>query len=642
MSDKSTNDLNPKDKNVNDKLDVESIGKHNVKKVPRLGKHGSDLNTDEMEDEKLDQDKRVGKRKRTDENPRCVRKRRGPSCPQKINKMSNQALSSMKIQSSLPNIWKVKLVDTNGTNQGPEAMETETEDINGRLLKLIKEKEELCRKNGELEKELAHSNLLYSAMHKKVLQAEESLVSCREKLIEVLRYNAVMERKLREEKLVRDNRLIGRIAQRQNSVGTHVDVWVNGGKFKDLEVERQRLKDEMEGLVQKKKELSQSKKKLRKQAGASPTIPPYPSRDGQFAEPRAVESVFLMGEKHFSVQAEVYSLQAQNIKRKQSDFEQSSKELKLAKHRHVKFIKMMNSEKKSLYQGKLLNNRYLCSALIGRGGFSEVWKGYDLESHRYVACKIHALNDKWSDQKKENFTRHATREAQIQKGLCHPRIVQLYDVFGIDRNTFCTVLELCEGMDLDEYLKANAPLTEREARSIITQLFEGLMYLTQQKQPIIHYDLKPGNILHIAGEIKITDFGLSKILQKDQFEMELTSQGAGTYWYLPPECFLRSQDPPMIGTGVDVWSGGCILFEMLYGQRPFWHNMSQEKIMREGTLLNSQKVDFPVTPKISDEAKDLIQKCLARNHKDRPDPLTILDTHPFFSKLRPTRTYTSL
>jgi len=445
-----------------------------------------------------------------------------------------------------------------------------------------------------------------------------------------------MHRKLREEKLESDNRLIGRIVQRQSSVGTHVDVWENGEKFKDLQVERQRQKEEMEGLVQKKKDLYQLKKRLRKQAG--PAITPFPCRDGQFAPPRPVESVFLQGETHFSVQAEVYSLQVQNIKRKQSEFEQKFKDLKLAKHQHVKFIKMMNSEKKSLYQGKLLNNRYLCTGLIGRGGFSEVWKGYDLESHKYVACKIHALNEKWTDRKKENFTRHATREAQIQKGLCHPRIVQLYDVFGIDGNTFCTVLELCEGTDLDAYLKANAPLTEREARSIITQLFEGLKYLTQQKQPIIHYDLKPGNILHIAGEIKITDFGLSKILQKDQFEMELTSQGAGTYWYLPPECFLRTQDPPMIGTGVDVWSVGCVLYEMLYGQRPFGHNMSQEKIMREGTLLQAQEVNFPVTPKVSEEAKDLIQKCLARNHKDRPDPLTILDTHSFFSKLRPART----
>jgi len=465
-----------------------------------------------------------------------------------------------------------------------------------------------------------------------------SLSCCRDKLIEVLRHNAVMERKLREEKLERESRQTGRIVQRQNSFGTHIDVWENGERFKDLETERQKLEKEMEGLVQKKKELYQLKKKLRKQVGNSPQFSPATLQDGQFAKPRDVQSTFFKDETYYGIQAEVYSLQTAHIRRKQSEFEQTFKQLKLMKQQHIKFIKMMNSEKKSSYQGKLLNDRYLCTALIGRGGFSEVWKAYDLECHRNVACKIHALNEKWTDRKKENFARHATREAQIQKNLCHPRIVQLYDVFEIDVNTFCTVLELCEGMDLDEYLNANCPLTEREARSIIIQLFEALMYLTQQNQPIIHYDLKPGNILYNAGLIKITDFGLSKIMQKDQFEMELTSQGAGTYWYLPPECFIRSQNPPMIGTGVDMWSGGCILYEMLYGRRPFGHNMSQEKIMREGTLLRAQEVQFPVTPKVSEEAKDLILKCLSRNHKDRPDPLTILDTHPFFSKLRPART----
>jgi len=600
----------------------------------------SELNINKIGDKELE---RVGKRKRNEGTPSCVRKRRGPLCPQKLNTVNPQdskamSLSKNQFVQTLPIDVKNNFVHTKRAQSCPKTIEKE--EVDDRVLELIREKEELLSKNSVLEKQLQHHKVLYNTTCKKLYQAEESVSSCREKLIEVLRQVAVMERKLREEKLVRDCRLVGRIVQRQNSMGTHVDVWENGEKFKDLQVERQRLREEMKDLVHKKKELSQLKKKLRKNSGTSPgpDISPYPSTHVQFAQPQTVESVIPLGETHYCVQTEVYSLQTQNLKRKQSELEQAFKELKLLKHQHIKFIKIMNSEKKSLYQCKLLNDRYLCTGLIGRGGFSEVWKGYDLESHRYVACKIHSLNDKWTDLKKENFTRHATREAQIQMQLCHPRIVQLYDVFGIDVNTFCTVLELCEGMDLDAYLKANGPLNEREARSIITQLFEGLMYLAQQKQPIIHYDLKPGNILHTAGQIKITDFGLSKIMQKDQFEMELTSQGAGTYWYLPPECFIRSQDPPMIGTGVDMWSGGCLLYEMLFGRRPFGHNMSQEKIMREGTILQVNQVEFPVTPRISDEAKDLIQKCLSRNHKDRPDPLTILDTHPYFSKMRPART----
>ena len=82
----------------------------------------------------------------------------------------------------------------------------------------------------------------------------------------------------------------------------------------------------------------------------------------------------------------------------------------------------------------------------------------------------------------------------------------------------------------------------RERRSILLQILCGLKYLNTGKQKIIHYDLKPGNILFDKnGTAKITDFGLSKILdeQNDGTSMELTSQGAGTYWYLPPETFVR-------------------------------------------------------------------------------------------------------
>lgn len=127
------------------------------------------------------------------------------------------------------------------------------------------------------------------------------------------------------------------------------------------------------------------------------------------------------------------------------------------------------------------------------------------------------------------------------------------------------------------------------------QVSSALKYLNEIKPPIIHYDLKPGKIsiwkleniqyanLHIfqgnilltggtvSGDIKITDFGLSKIMDPENYNpehgMDLTSQGAGTYWYLPPECFVVGKTPPKISSKVDVWSLGVIFYQCLYGKK---------------------------------------------------------------------------
>ncbi|CDY24541.1 BnaA01g22450D [Brassica napus] len=83
--------------------------------------------------------------------------------------------------------------------------------------------------------------------------------------------------------------------------------------------------------------------------------------------------------------------------------------------------------------------------LLGKGGFSEVYKAYDLVNHRYVACKLHGLNAQWSEEKKQSYIRHAMREYDIHKDLVHHHIVRLWDIFRIDLDTFCTVLEYCSG-----------------------------------------------------------------------------------------------------------------------------------------------------------------------------------------------------
>ena len=242
-----------------------------------------------------------------------------------------------------------------------------------------------------------------------------------------------------------------------------------------------------------------------------------------------------------------------------------------------------------------------------------------MNNYRETACKMHQLNPSWTEQTKTQYIKHALRETQTHKTLNHPNIVKLYETFELDQNTLCTILEYCNGPDLSLYLKQNKIMQEKDAKMIMKQILYGLKYLHENQRKIIHYDLKPQNILFHMGEIKITDFGLCKVMESNTNGLELTSQGVGTYWYLPPECFEMGENPPKITTKVDIWSVGVIFYEMVFGEKPFGNNMSQEKILKEQVILSVDGVKFPQKPNISNECKEFIVNCLFKAPEKRWD-----------------------
>ncbi|KAL2634507.1 hypothetical protein R1flu_005986 [Riccia fluitans] len=381
------------------------------------------------------------------------------------------------------------------------------------------------------------------------------------------------------------------------------EVWEDGQAPKDIQAR-------LRSLLEQKTAIDKHKKLLKR-------------RQSEKLESSAGEPG--MSEEEFLAMEEVYRTRLLSIKREEEVTLRDKDRYEHEKACHIREMKRIRDEDGSRFNHfPILHNRYALLNLLGKGGFSEVYKAFDLVDYKYVACKLHGLNAQWGEEKKRSYVRHAVREYNIHKGLIHSHIVRLWDIFEIDQNTFCTVLEYCSGKDLDATLKATPSLPERDARSILVQIFSGLVYLNRRGQRIIHYDLKPGNVLFDeVGVAKMTDFGLSKIVEDEVGSqgMELTSQGAGTYWYLPPECF-EVHKVPLISSKVDVWSAGVLFYQMLFGRRPFGHDQTQERILREDTIVKAHKVEFPSRPSVSSEAKEFIRRCLTYNQADRPDVLT--------------------
>ena len=320
------------------------------------------------------------------------------------------------------------------------------------------------------------------------------------------------------------------------------------------------------------------------------------------------------------------SFKLDSFLKEKSELNNTLKQLEKQKYLYLYKQNLFNQEKICTFSPlkkeglPFLNERYQIIELIGKGGYSEVYKAYDTYNHSFVACKLIQLNENWPKEIKNSYIKHTTRENYILQKLNHEKIIKLFDTIDINENSFCNILEYCNGPDLGFYLKKNGIIPENIAKIIVKQILEALLYLNKLNQKIIHYDLKPENILFDNDmNIKITDFGLAKIIEENLDTVQLTSQGVGTYWYLPPECFEENKNIE-INSKVDIWSLGVILFEIIFNKKPFGHECtSQKKLLKEKIIQNAFSVEFPEEPEISEECKGFIKNCLKYKQKERYD-----------------------
>ena len=209
---------------------------------------------------------------------------------------------------------------------------------------------------------------------------------------------------------------------------------------------------------------------------------------------------------------------------------------------------------------------------IGRGGYSEVWKGVHIESQMEVAIKIFRK----SGLTKESDIAIVRNEIEIHQSLSHRYVVQLFDVKETLFN-FYLIMELVPSGTLNDLIKTEAFLIEKDFQSYFAQIIAALDYLHNEKN-IGHMDLKPQNVLlDEDNNIRISDFGLSKKFPTDSIQ----NPKQGTLHYFAPERLTSK----VVTKAVDIWSIGVILFYGLTGEFPF-EGMTKNELIQN--ILNTE------------------------------------------------------
>ena len=247
-------------------------------------------------------------------------------------------------------------------------------------------------------------------------------------------------------------------------------------------------------------------------------------------------------------------------------------------------------------------SHYRIAEKIGEGGMGVVYKAEDTKLERIVALKFlaaHLLAD-------EESRRRFEREAKAAAALSHPNICTIHEIDEAEGKTFLA-LEFVEGESLEKKID-RGPVALKEALDIGRQVAGGLSAAHDKK--IVHRDIKPGNLLITPdGRVKILDFGLALLTEGSKISQLGTT--LGTVAYMSPQ---QAQGVD-VDHRADVWALGCVLYEMVCGQRPFRGEYDQallyEIVHEEPEPLTGLRTGVPV------ELEFMIGKCLAKDTGQR-------------------------
>lgn len=254
--------------------------------------------------------------------------------------------------------------------------------------------------------------------------------------------------------------------------------------------------------------------------------------------------------------------------------------------------------------GTILSNKYKIVRLIGKGGMGCVYEAteVDFDVDRSVAIKILTPSFIQNEKTMQRFE----YEIKIAARLDHPNIVPIYNI-GREGEMLYFVMKYMSGSTLQQVIRAQGVLVEKEARKIAIRVSDALNYM--HEQGCIHRDIKTNNIMMDAsGHPILMDFGISKMSGGEL----LTTEGEilGTATYMAPE-----QWNGQIDNRSDIYSFGCVMYEMLAGQPPYVCNNIPE-LMR-------MHLDVPPPPldqfrsDLPDSIKESVYRCLEKNPSSR-------------------------
>jgi non-specific serine/threonine protein kinase len=256
---------------------------------------------------------------------------------------------------------------------------------------------------------------------------------------------------------------------------------------------------------------------------------------------------------------------------------------------------------------RTIAERYKLTSPIARGGMGVVWQGSDLRLNRSVAVKLIYEDDLVA---KNEATRRFYREARITARLRHPGVPVVYD-FGSDGGELFMVMEYLEGHMVADLIAERSPLPASWTALIGAQVCAVLA--AAHAADLIHRDIKPNNLVMCAdATVKVIDFGVATALGAKEFS-QITEAGQipGTARYMAPELV----DGAEASRSSDLYTVGCLLYELLTGSRPFASRDLMTEIHR-----SRREIPPPVgRSDVPGELEEITLRLLAKSPEGRPE-----------------------